>query len=264
MVKRFVILGASGFIGTNLVQQLKIKGQNFLAPNSYELNLVNRSSVAELGKLYKQGDHIIILAGLSPYRGNDIKSFSNNLMMVDNIKNSINHKVHHITYVSSDAVYNNTACYVDENTQPSPNGLYGAMHLSREILLSELGSKLSIVRPTMVFGGNDPHNAYGPNRFLKSSSEKGFIKIYGRGEELRDYIEIKELIKLLIQTSELAISGVLNLVSGKSSRFIDLAELIVKSHPKTEIIFEKDKLIFIIVNIVRKTLKGLLESYLGL
>jgi len=239
MVTRFVVLGASGFIGTSLVNQLKIKGQNFLAPNSLKLNLVDSGSICQLNELYKQGDHLIILAGLSPYRGKDIKAFSDNLRMIDNIKNSINEKVYHVTYVSSDAVYNNNTSYVDEFTQPSPSSLYGMMHLSREILLSELGSMLSIVRPTMVFGGNDPHNAYGPNRFLSSSIEKGFIKIYGKGEELRDYIEIKELTKLLINTSELALSGVLNLVSGKSSRFIDLAELIVKSHPKTDIIFEK-------------------------
>ena len=37
----------------------------------------------------------------------------------------------------------------------------------RENILKLLNIKLCIVRPTLVYGANDPHNGYGPNKFIR-------------------------------------------------------------------------------------------------
>lgn len=238
---RFFILGSSGFIGTRLVKHLSQKGISLYAPASTEIDLKESSSVKKLSKLYRQDDHLIILAGIAPYRANDQQAFSDNLRMAENIRESLNEKVVHISYLSSDAVYGTQVCKVDEETQPAPDNYYGEMHLAREKIFEEFKDKVSLLRPTLVFGRDDPHNAYGPNRFIRSALERNEIKLFGRGEELRDYIEISDLCSFLIKSSEIKFVGKLNLVSGKSTRFIEIAKLIKKFRPSTEILFEKRK-----------------------
>ena len=54
---------------------------------------------------------------------------------------------------------------------------------------------LCIVRPTLVYGEGDPHNGYGPNRFIKLIKKKP-IELFGRGEELRDHVWINDVSRL--------------------------------------------------------------------
>ena len=46
------------------------------------------------------------------------------------------------------------------------------MHLMRENMLKLLDVKLCIVRPTLIYGTNDPHNGYGPNQFIRLAQSK--------------------------------------------------------------------------------------------
>ena len=47
------------------------------------------------------------------------------------------------------------------------------MHFMREEMLKITTNNLCIVRPTLVYGDNDPHNGYGPNKFVRlAQSEK--------------------------------------------------------------------------------------------
>ena len=237
-MKRCFVLGGSGFIGGQLLKTLDIRGLNYVAPQSRDLELTSPDSISKLQDLYQDGDHLIILAGLNPYRGNGLGIFYKNLKIAENIQKSVNQKIHHIIYVSSDAVYCQKERYVSDDTLPSPNTLYGAMHHCRELIFNQTANNLAIVRPTMVFGRNDPHNAYGPNRFLRSSKEKKEIVLFGRGEELRDYIEVNELANILVDISKSKSSSIFNLVSGKSHSFYKLAELIRAYRPYTQVVFK--------------------------
>ena len=100
--------------------------------------------------------------------------------MAKNISESINDKVAHILYVSSDAVYGARTFNVDEKSQLAPDSFYGEMHLAREKVFENFKDRIGILRPTLVFGKNDPHNAYGPNRFLRSALERNEITIFGK------------------------------------------------------------------------------------
>ena len=42
----------------------------------------------------------------------------------------------------------------------------------------------------MVYGYNDPHNGYGPNKFVRLAKDNKNITLFGKGEELRDHINI--------------------------------------------------------------------------
>ena len=89
--------------------------------------------------------------------------------------------------------------------------------------------KLSIIRPTLIYGFNDPHNGYGPNRFARLAIKNEDINIFGNGEEIRDHIsvsDVAQLIYLLIKNKQ---NGIFNAVSLDPIKFIDIAKLIIKN-----------------------------------
>ena len=60
------------------------------------------------------------------------------------------------------------------------------MHLIREIMLENVCNKnLCIVRPTLVYGEGDPHNGYGPNRFIKLIKKKSRLNYLEEGRVTR-------------------------------------------------------------------------------
>ena len=61
------------------------------------------------------------------------------------------------------------------------------MHLNREIIIEQF-LKYSFLNPTLVYGPGDKHFGYGPNKFINDALKLNKIKLFGKGEELRDHI----------------------------------------------------------------------------
>jgi len=87
---------------------------------------------------------------------------------------------------------------------------------------------LTFLRPTLIFGAHDPHNGYGPNKFLRSSHFSNSIDLFGEGEELRDHVYIDDVANLVHQCILFRTSGPLNAVTGKVYSFKEIAEKIIK------------------------------------
>ena len=51
------------------------------------------------------------------------------------------------------------------------------------------------------------------------------IKIFGNGEERRDHVYIKDVIKIMIKCILMNASGILNIASGKVTSFKNIAEI---------------------------------------
>ena len=131
-------------------------------------------------------------------------------------------------YLSSDAVYSDTKKKIDENSSTIPNSLHGIMHLTREIMFENLLKKrLCIVRPTLVYGQGDPHNGYGPNRFLRLIKKNGKISLFGKGEELRDHVWINDVSIAISKLIMKRKTGKFNLVTGKVISFNNIAKQII-------------------------------------
>ena len=77
------------------------------------------------------------------------------------------------------------------------------MHLTRENLLNKLFSeKILILRPTLVYGKNDPHNGYGPNSFIRLARKNKDIKIFGK-EKKRDHIHIEDVVQIIFNNKKI-------------------------------------------------------------
>jgi nucleoside-diphosphate-sugar epimerase len=132
----------------------------------------------------------------------------------------------HLVYYSSDAVYPFAAGLVSEETPAAPQDLYGAMHLAREIMARSFGKvPLLVLRPTLVYGAGDTHNAYGPNRFRRAAKD-GNIQLFGEGEERRDHIHVDDVAAITARCLQRRSTGTLNLATGSSWSFRAVAELV--------------------------------------
>jgi nucleoside-diphosphate-sugar epimerase len=132
-----------------------------------------------------------------------------------------------VVYISSDAVYPFIPTAVQEQVAPLPATLYAHMHLARETMLRSIESApVAVLRLTQVYGVGDPHNAYGPTRMIRSALTEGRIVLYGSGEETRDHIWVDEAVSAIVGVLNMRSRGLVNVATGRSISFADLAELV--------------------------------------
>ena len=229
MKKRVVIIGG-GFISSNLEAKLKTLNIKYFLINRKILNLSDRSSADKLSKIIKKKDIIIFIAAKAPVK--DFKMFNENILILNNIcKGLINKKFQKIIYISSDAVFADTKNKIIENSLKDPISLHGLMHLYREHVLSKFFTNLTIIRPTLIFGSDDPHNGYGPNSFIRLAQSKNDINLFGKGEEIRDHIYIGNVIECIVGSIKKNIFTDINCVTSKEISFYKIAKLIKFEYP---------------------------------
>ena len=73
----------------------------------------------------------------------------------------------------------------------------------------------------------DPHNGYGPNRFRRLAAKGEAITLFGEGEEKRDHVHIDDVAALVSATLHQRSTGTLNIATGKSTSFREVAEMVV-------------------------------------
>jgi nucleoside-diphosphate-sugar epimerase len=77
---------------------------------------------------------------------------------------------------------------------------------------------------TLVYGAHDPHNGYGPNRFLRHASSGKDIILFGEGEERRDHVWIEDVAELVFRVLAYRSRGILNIATGSVCSFRRIAE----------------------------------------
>ena len=221
--KRVILLGSDGFVASHVARTLDRKKIIPIKLNKRFLDLTKQSSVIKLKKIIKKGDYIFFAAAKAPVKNMQMLIY--NLNMLNNVSSGIDfNKVKKFVYLSSDAVYADTKKKITEKSLISPSGYHGLMHYLREIYLKEFyKNKLCIIRPTLIYGANDPHGGYGPNKFIRDIKNGKNITLFGKGEEKRDHIfigDVSNIIKRLITNN---FFGEINIATGKVISFYDLS-----------------------------------------
>lgn len=238
---RVVLLGANGFIGKNLTELLEknnIPTQGF---TSSDIDLIDASSKESLKKNLNKDDTVVFLSALTPDRGRDVNTLMKNLKMAQNVAEYLEegNEVGHLIYMSSDAVFENDS-NINEESKAVAVDLYGCMHIAREVILNTACQKqnipLAVLRPCPVYGFGDTHNSYGPNRYIRTALSDKKIQFFGAGEEMRDHIAVEDLCSLVQNVIQRKSTGILNLATGKSVSFMDVAKMIKNVLPETELV----------------------------
>jgi UDP-glucose 4-epimerase len=227
---RIIVLGSSGFVGSSVVNLLKNLSFSVISIDKKKINFLDNNSSILLKNIIKKDDIIINAIAIAPCK--IFSDFLKNIVIINNIQNGLaGAKIKKYLNISSDAVYKDKKSKITENDIIQPSSLHGLMHYNREIIINttlEKFVKIIHLRPTSIYGIDDPHSGYGPNLFFKNFMKKKDICIFGNGEELRDHIYINDVAKIISRIITTNISGPLNIVSGTGITFYQIAKIFKK------------------------------------
>jgi UDP-glucose 4-epimerase len=229
--RRAVVLGAGGFIGGAVLKRLTAEGMGTLALGRPGFDLLAPDAAKRLAEHLDADDTLVFVSAKAPVK--------NPAMLLENLRMGAavcealqERPVAHLIYVSSDAVYRDSAEPLSESSCAEPGSLHGVMHLAREVMLRSChGGAFSIVRPTLVYGVDDPHNGYGPNRFRRLAAAGDEIVLFGEGEERRDHVAVEDIAELVCRIVARGTPGIFNATSGEIVSFRELAEFCAAQFP---------------------------------
>jgi UDP-glucose 4-epimerase len=235
---RVVILGHTGFLGSKLLEYFSdILGCDLVVGfSSKDIDFLDDESHSLLAVKLQKKDTVIVCTGIKKQIGNDAVSYRENMKITSNIAKGLRESpVSKVVYVSSCAVYGEDLAFsesITESTAPLPRSFYGLSKVHSEELLkfSLLHAQtetLLIVRPTTVYGDVDKHN-YDPSGFVYRLRDQGEIQMWGDGTEVRDFVYIDDFCRVMYRLIQKGASDVVNIVSGFSISFSEIATEIGK------------------------------------
>ena len=218
-------MGGNSFVASNLIDLLKKNKIKYLPIFKKNIDLTKTNSIQKLSRILKKKDRLIFISAIAPVK--NTKMLFQNIEMCKNVSSVVKKKkIEYLLYVSSDAVYSDSKKPISEKSDTDPDSLHGRMHVMRENMLKLLDVKLCIVRPTSLYGINDPHNGYGPNQFIRLAQSKKKISLFGKGEERRDHIHVNDVGNAIYFLVNKRYVGTINLVTGRVNSFFKIAEKI--------------------------------------
>jgi UDP-glucose 4-epimerase len=224
--ERVVLMGADGFVGGATLARLQAAGVPVVPLTRFNMDLLAPGAAEKLAPQLTPASLLVVISAIAPVK--NVPMLLDNLRIMQAVIEAVKASpVAHIVYISSDAVYRDAREPMTEASPAEPGSLHGVMHLAREVMLRNelVNIPLACVRPTLIFGPADPHNGYGPNRFMRQARAGQEIKLFGEGEERRDHIFIDDVAEVVCRCVLHRATGIVNAVTGTVTSFREVAEM---------------------------------------
>lgn len=242
MPNKIIILGHSGFIGSQLERMLTSSGEWEVTGRSLpDIDLTDVEQASRLIPFLPPDSTLVLAAAVKRQFGDTLEAFRLNTAIVENICRLLeSHPVRRVLYMSSTAVYGEETENTDisEMTPVNPTSYYGINKYTSERLLKKAcGGRTSLVclRPPLVYGPNDPGRTYGPSGFSAAAMDGAPITLWGDGSELREFIYIEDLCRVIEHLIGCDFDGELNVVSGTRYCFADAIRILKEKVPALEV-----------------------------
>lgn len=255
-VKRAIVTGGAGFIGSNLAEELVTRGWQVTIVDDLSSgkrenieHLINKGRVEFvegsiltlplLQKLFKGIDcvfHQAAVPSVPRSIENPIASHEANTTGTLNVLVAAkDNGVKKVTYASSSSVYGDTPTLPKrEDMPPNPQSPYAVAKLTGEyycrVFKDVYGLQTVCLRYFNVYGpGQNPDSQYAAviPKFIKRAIAKEAPIIFGDGEQTRDFTFVKDVVEANILAAESQAYGVFNIGNGKRITINKLANLIL-------------------------------------
>ncbi|MBE6508083.1 MAG: NAD-dependent epimerase/dehydratase family protein [Methanobrevibacter sp.] len=250
--KNILVTGGLGFIGSHISNELLKDNKVIIIDNLSTGNINNLNNPEhENLKIIKQDirnvnfddltsgiDYIFHLAAMASVPLSVDKPVEcceiNVNATVKLLDSAVKNDVKKIILSSSSSVYGqNRNMPLKESETPMPTSPYAASKVSCEMYLKSFydsyGLNYTSLRYFNVFGpGQNKNSQYAsviPN-FIGSILEGSQPEIYGDGEQTRDFVYVKDVVRANINACESDFNGIVNVASGKRMSVNRLYEII--------------------------------------
>ncbi len=228
-MKKVLVTGGAGFIGSNLVPRLIEKGHSVIVlDNLSSGKLENLSSVRNNPNFcFIQGDirdktavheafcrvdavvHLAALIDVSASVIDPSKTHEVNVTGTLNMLQAAENKVDRFVFASSTAVYGNTeALPIKETEVLRPISPYAASKVAGESYCSAFtgcyGLDAVALRFFNVYGPRNENSPYSGviTKFLRKACNNEVLTIEGDGEQTRDFIHVSDVAEALVLALE--------------------------------------------------------------
>jgi ADP-L-glycero-D-manno-heptose 6-epimerase len=248
---RVLVTGGSGFVGSNIAKAMEEEFKaNVVVVDDFSSgsfkNLLGfkgdivASDINSVEWWDKVGyvDVIFHQAAITDTTVMDQKKMME--VNVEGFRNVLNYalkyKVKRIIYASSAAVYGNLPCPMKEDMTPAPENIYGFSKAIMDNVARDFYEK----NPDYKVIGLRYFNVYGPGEYHKGRfasmiyqlylgmKENKRPRVFKYGEQMRDFVYVKDVVNANICAMECEMSGVYNVGSGKPESFNYVIECLNK------------------------------------
>jgi len=256
-MKRIVVTGGAGFVGSHLTEELARRGYYVIILDDISTGKIEnielllkkeavefiKGSITDLPLLRKllQGvDYVFHQAAISSV----LRSIENPQATHEvNATGTLNvllaardNGVRKVIYASSSSVYGDSPALPKiEDMAPNPQSPYAVAKLAGEfychVFHEVYGLPTVCLRYFNIYGPRqDPHSQYAAviPKFIKRVSEKSPPIIFGDGEQTRDFTFIKDAVEANLLAAESNAAGIFNIGRGESISVNQLAGLTIK------------------------------------
>lgn len=248
-MKKYLIVGGSGFLGSHIVNTLiskqakvsvsdiigpqyaiKIKEHmdsiNYIWKSAEDLNENDISNIDCILFLAAQADVPLVLSSPKYSFHTNTAGLINALELV-RIKKNIR-----LIYMSSKNVYGKAKNLpISEEETLRPTDPYGAGKAAADLMCQSYASAfdlpITIIRSSGLFGPNSRLQQVIPI-FIKQALSDSPITIEGDGSQSTDFNYVQNLVDAMITISESNINGIYNIAYGKDYSIKNIADLILE------------------------------------